>query len=567
MKKFLLTAAVLALSLAIVLAGRLKADNDDPGSYNFGGQFHGFQPGNLVLSRSVYVNNPNFVKVGEVLPPGCATTSVGCTPPDTATFDGTYPYVFNNDAVDGSFGVTSPLFLDQLTPFGWRIDTLPVPTDQLVTSFSSKSEGALNLSTDKKYLTFIDYVAQVGAVDASNANTPGVVDATNPVGETFYRAVAKVDQHGHFDFTETNAYSGNNGRAAIYNKDADVYYAVGNAGNGSNPQPAGILLAAGMQIMTPANKPESKQNPGTPTPVASFNITEIPPNKADKLGKDDNFRGLRIFNNVIYATKGSGGNGIDTVYFVDTTGTACPNGVGVPVAGATLPTAPLTVPPTSTLLSTGLPNNMCVLSGFNTVLAKTSTQPFPFGLWFANANTLYVADEGDGNIGKNASCPASPAVCDPFLDAKSQTTAGLQKWTFNGTTWTYQYTLQAGLELGVPYTIPGYPTGNNAATANKVFTTGLPWTPATDGLRNIAGRVNWDGTATIWAITSTVSGNGDQGADPNRLVMITDNLSATGPNPPPDESFTTLRTAQFAEVFRGISFTPGTGADDDGHGH
>jgi hypothetical protein len=342
---------------------------------------------------------------------------------------------------------------------------------------------------------------------------------------------------------------------------------VGNAGNGSNPQPAGILLAAGMQIMTPANKPESKQNPGTPTPVASFNITEIPPNKADKLGKDDNFRGLRIFNNVIYATKGSGGNGIDTVYFVDTTGTACPNGVGVPVAGATLPTAPLTVPPTSTLLSTGLPNNMCVLSGFNTVLAKTSTQPFPFGLWFANANTLYVADEGDGNIGKNASCPASPAVCDPFLDAKSQTTAGLQKWTFNGTTWTYQYTLQAGLELGVPYTIPGYPTGNNAATANKVFTTGLPWTPATDGLRNIAGRVNWDGTATIWAITSTVSGNGDQGADPNRLVMITDNLSATGPNPPPDESFTTLRTAQFAEVFRGISFTPGTGADDDGHGH
>jgi len=562
MKKFLFSAGVLALSLAMVTAKLVKADDDDQRSYDFGGEFHGFQPGNLVLSRSVYVNNPNFVQVGEILPPGCATTSVGCPTPDMATFDGNYPYVFNNDAVDGSFGVTSPLFLDQLTPFGWRIDTLRVPTDQLVTSFSSKSEGALNLSTDKKYLTFIDYVAKVGTVDASNGNTPGVVDPTNPVGGAFYRAVARVGREGHFDFTETNAYSGNNGRAAIYNKDADVYYTVGNAGNGNNPQPAGILLGAGMQIMTPANKPESKQNPGAPTPVASFNVTEIPGNKADKLGKDDNFRGLTIFDNVIYATKGSGSNGIDTVYFVDTTGTACPKGAGVPVAGATLPTTPLTVPPTSTLLSTGLPSNMCVLAGFNTVLAKTSTQPFPFGLWFADANTLYVADEGNGNIGTLSSSNA-------YADASSQTTAGLQKWTYNSTTktWNLQYVLNAGLGLGEPYTVPGYPTGTNPDSTNKLFPNGLPWSPATDGLRNITGRVNWDGTVTIWAITSTISGNGDQGADPNRLVMITDNLSSTGPNAPTDESFRTLRTAQYAEVFRGISFTPGTGADDDRHGN
>ena len=49
----------------------------------------------------------------------------------------------------------------------------------------------------------------------------------------------------------------------------------------------------------------------------------------------------------------------------------------------------------------------------------------------------------------------------------------------------------------------------------------------TDGLRNITGRVNRDGTVSIWAITSTVSGNGDQGADPNKLVLITDKLAAT----------------------------------------
>ena len=34
----------------------------------------------------------------------------------------------------------------------------------------------------------------------------------------------------------------------------------------------------------------------------------------DKPGKDTNFRGLTIFNNTLYVSKGSGGNGINTVY-------------------------------------------------------------------------------------------------------------------------------------------------------------------------------------------------------------------------------------------------------------
>ena len=68
---------------------------------------------------------------------------------------------------------------------------------------------------------------------------------------------------------------------------------------------------------------------------------------------------------------------------------------------------------------------------------------------------------------------------------------------------------------------------------------------------------NRDGTVTIWAITSTVSGSGDQGADPNKLVMITDTLAAT--TLPSTASFTTFRTAQFGEALRGVSFTPGSG--------
>ena len=82
----------------------------------------------------------------------------------------------------------------------------------------------------------------------------------------------------------------------------------------------------------------------------------------------------------------------------------------------------------------------------------------------------------------------------------------------------------------------------------------MPWAPATDGLRNITGRVNPNGTVTIWAITSTVSGSGDQGADPNKLVAITDPLSAI--SPAAGEGFRTVRAAGFGEVLRGVSFTP-----------
>ena len=98
--------------------------------------------------------------------------------------------------------------------------------------------------------------------------------------------------------------------------------------------------------------------------------------------------------------------------------------------------------------------------------------------------------------------------------------------------------------------MPGYPAGDNAAT-------GLPWAPATDGLRNITGRVNPNGTVTIYAITSTVSGGGHQGADPNKLVAITDHPAATTL---PAESFRTVSRARFGVVLRGVSFTPGTGA-------
>jgi hypothetical protein len=555
-------AGAIAVVLFAALVGAYPVSAQNGSAY--------FYPGNLVVSRSVYVDTNSITAGVTILPPKCSLAN--CPTPVTAVVSSAYPFVWNNDTVDGSFGVTSKIFLDQVTPSGTLVNSLEVPNssqngvpptkDQMVTSFSSKSEMALNLSLDGSFLTLMGYFAPIGAVDVSNSNTPGAFDPTNPVGESVFRMVAQVDQKGKFCFTLTNAYSGNNGRAAILNNTlgATLVYTAGNAGNGSNPQPAGVIIGAGAQILTPQVKAVVAQSLGTPTPVGSFNITQLGlPH--DKIGKDDNFRGLRIFNNVLYYTKGSGGNGVNRVYFVDTTGSVChdaspgvpANGVGLPVSGASLPTSGLAYDP-MTVEAKGLPNNMCILSGFPTLLANSKTGvSFPFGIWFANATTLYVADEGNATTGKSADDFYTPA-------ATQNPTAGLQKWIFESGQWKLAYILTSGLGLGVPYAVPNsangdvYPTGNNSGTGG----TNLPWTPAPDGLRNITGVVNSDGTVTVYAITSTISGNGDQGADPNQLVKITDKLSATGPTPPSGESFTVVKTASFGEVLRGVSWAPGT---------
>jgi hypothetical protein len=541
------------------------------------------QPNKLLVSISHWQQNANITAGTTQLPPGCSTAPNAPDPCVTAQAGGDYPYTFNNDGTDGSFGVTQPILLEEINPSsGKPMVLLVVPNstttngDQLVTSFSSKSEVALNQSTNGNDVTFMGYVAPVAAIDVSNSNTPGVVDPTNSAGpNAYYRAVAVVNRAGQFQFTETNAYSGNNGRAAILNSTNDSFYTAGNAGNGGNPEPQGVVEGAGSQILAASSLPESSQKPGDPTPLGNFNILQLPMyTTADKSAKDDNFRGLSVSNGVIYMTKGSGSNGIDTVYFVDTTGTACPTntstkvgGVGLPASGATLPSASTWASPSFssndpalglTAGNPGLtPTNMCVLNGFPTDLAKgaTNSSLYPFGIWFANPDTLYVADEGSGD---NTYSTGSGT----YAAAGGSATAGLQKWVFDGTEWKRAYTIQSGLNLGIPYQVAKgphgqtYPTGDNSYIDSKGKTQTGPWAPGNDGLRNLTGRVSANGTVTLWATTSTVSWSGDQGADPNSLVTVTDNLAAT--SLPSHESFSTVIAPDWGQVVRGVSFSPGT---------
>jgi hypothetical protein len=553
--------ASLAVATVFVLAAgtfisKLSADDE----HHFK-----FQPNTLVLSRSVYVGNASTVTIGETLPLGCVggpngssvvnvpTTTPGVSvqvtvPCGIASDNGEFPNlsdshnVWNNSGSDGSFGVSSPIFLDNLNTDGRLLGTLPIPSDQIVTSFSSKSELSLNLSVDGKSLTFVAYRGGPGCgdgtisptapnlVDVSASSTPGVCDPTNPVITSFqsnpivptayYRAVAEVDARGHMSFTDGNAYSGDNGRAAKKGRNG-LYYMAGNdnSGNLSKKQltttSIGIDLvnATGSELLTPG------QAPPVPPNIGMIGRLEF---GTDKPGKDTNFRGLTIFNNTLYFSKGSGGNGINTVYQAGSAG-VLPTGTA-----AELATVPITI-----------------LPGFPNTAASTNTA-FPFGLWFADPTTLYVCDEGDGVL--------APPVNGNVADAQSLATAGLQKWSLVNGTWTMLYVLQDGLNIGVPYSVPNYPASID---------------PATGGCRNITGKNNHDGTVTIYAITSTISANGDTGADPNKLVKVTDVLSATtlptgeGRRDHSIGQFVTLRSARAGEVFRGVALAPKDDGNDD----
>src|SRR5262249_31550138 len=90
----------------------------------------------------------------------------------------------------------------------------------------------------------------------------------------------------------------------------------------------------------------------------------------DKAGKDNNYRGVTEFGAALYFTKGSGSNGMDTVYTV-----------------SSLPT-----------LANAATQTISVVPGFPTDSARSTGGNFtPFAVFFANATTMYVTDEGTGN--------------------------------------------------------------------------------------------------------------------------------------------------------------------------
>jgi 2',3'-cyclic-nucleotide 2'-phosphodiesterase (5'-nucleotidase family) len=135
-------------------------------------------------------------------------------------------------------------------------------------------------------------------------------------------------------------------------------------------------------------------------------------------------------------------------------------------------------------LTTATGQTPALLAGF-----PTSGSHSPYGFFFANANTVYVADDGAITSG-----------------------GGIQKWIYNGTTWTLAKTM------------------NNGST----------------GCRGLTGYVS-GANVVIYATTTESSAN--------KLVTITDVLSDTTTFP----AFTTLATAPANTAFRGVDLAPSSG--------
>jgi len=190
------------LGALMVTVGALGSSRASAQSY--------FTSGDLLVSSSTYAGTASTVTVGQALP---------ITPTANATNNGIYFGVFNNDTPDANFGITSPITITQLTTTGAATSLPPivVPGSYLSTSFSSKSELALNLSTDGTAVTFMAYPAAANQLDLSNSITPGHTFSGNTdVAPATYRAIGQLNSDGTFTTpTQIICYSGDNGRAAI----------------------------------------------------------------------------------------------------------------------------------------------------------------------------------------------------------------------------------------------------------------------------------------------------------------------------------------------------------------
>jgi len=439
----------------------------------------------LVLSRVAYVGN-----------------SFGST--------GTFPAIFSDPTITG---IQGQVYLDHYivegdSPRAWRLWSLPITG--LTTSFSSKSEGALMRSADGRFLTYMGYNGALGSEGVSNSYDPG--PGANLAGNTaplYDRMVALISADGAVGLTqEANAYSGDNPRAAI-TVDGTQFYMAGNSDSTIAKDGAGPGTTIGARYGTPGSTVSYQ--------LGVYKATDRPDESAKQHVKDNNFRAIGIFGGDLYVAKGSGGNGDDGVFQVHN-GT----GEGLPTGPANTLTPLFSAPATDPVTGAVSPYT-------------------PFGFWFANPTTLYVADEGYANL-------------DADGNVLPDALAGLEKWTLVDGAWKLAYTVQAGLHLTEAEQVQGYP---------------VPTT--TTGIRNITGRVNEDGTVTIFAITgqySTISGGEP---DPTKLVTVTDRLSAkTLPAEHHDrrehelDRFETLLTSRPGEVFRGVAFAPE--ASRDGHG-
>ena len=178
---------------------------------------------------------------------GLITLTAGAPASAAAFTEGDVVVVRVGDGAGGLTGAAAPLFLDEYTPAGTLVQSIPLPTttdgaDRRITAGgSATTEGALTRSADGRFLTLGGYDAEPGTASVGSTTAA----ATN-------RVVARVDANGGVDTSTalTDAHSAGNIRA-VATDDGSRYWTAGASG-GVRFATAGGTTSAQVTT-TPAN--------------------------------------------------------------------------------------------------------------------------------------------------------------------------------------------------------------------------------------------------------------------------------------------------------------------------
>ncbi len=423
------------------------------------------------------------------------TRAVGGTA-DTMGGGGSTGAITTPSALQGS-GAAATVFLDEYTTAGVLVQSIQLPnvkqtngtgTFALTFSGTQNNDGAITLSQNGQYLAVAGYNQSAGpnTLGGTNAIKSGDVDAGGqlthvpttggpPPVAPVQRVVGIIGLDGSVDTTTglLDVASAQPVRSAYTTNGTDIW--VGGSSGGNIATTPTATLTNGVHYTTKGSTTSTALTAG-----------------------DTNQRILNGFNGQLYMSSRSSGA---TVRGVSTVGT------GFPTSGG--PTVPLTQ-----------------LPGFNAVTAPTPASETADDYWFADANTLYIADQR--NTGQSGTPPVAPVP----------TEGGVQKWIFTDTNadtvadaWVFQYVARLGL--------------SESLAGSDIFL-------RTVGAHGLTGIKNpYNGVTTLFATTFDNSG-----ALATRLVkLVDDGIAANFQG-----SLTVLATSPanggFATAFRGVELIP-----------
>jgi hypothetical protein len=365
--------------------------------------------------------------------------------------------------------------------------------------YGSSSEGTLQLSGNGRYLTIAGYGVNANAFNAN----PGSFspDPTNTAlgqsgsltGQSYTavpRVVALIGQNGSVNSSTAlyNVFNANNPRS-VYTVDGTSFYV---SGQGNYPDATGGVFYA---------------------TLGSHSATSITGADAGG-GTSQDTREVQVYNGQLYVSIDSKKGSTNRDYI----GTLGAQGA-LPTSEANGGNGPAMLPGFGNSGGTGkITVNAANANNVNAgLIGKDMTVNLsPENYFFANPDTLYVADSGS---------PKNTSADSPLGDG------GLQKWTLSGGKWTLDYTLSAGLDL-MPNSDSSGSTGLYGLTGKDVDVNGVE-------------------EVELFATNYTI---GD--TDQTYLYGVTDVLGDLTAQA--GESFTALETAPADTTFKGVAFAPST---------